>query len=203
MKTLDKQNIWMIANWEKLHQLENALNQTRENYVKVFGEIHNVVKQRHPALNRLDTYFSPNVIRSYGGQAAFSSRKWPYKYESWPTGIYIWGISLDELSGEKQIEPAVSIWVGAEQNKRDKRVEILRSRLAKKAKKIFAGKNLQWRSNDDEDNRICLIYPLPEERSKLIDLLVKKNGYGFVNYMANHVSLMAAFIPIIDDVLAK
>lgn len=201
MKTLDKQNIWMIANWEKLYRLENALNQTRENYVKMFGEIHNVVKQRHPALNRWNTNFSPNEIRSYGGQASFSSTKWPYKYENWPTGIYIEGISLDELTGEKQIEPAIYIWVGTD-NKRDKKVEIVRSRLGKKAKKIFAGKNLQLRSNDEDDYRVCLVYPLPEDRSMLMDLLVKKGGYGFVRCMANHVNLMGTFIPIIDEVLA-
>ena len=51
MKTLDKQNIWTIANWEKLHRLEHAMNQTRENYTKVFGDIHKVVRQRHPELN--------------------------------------------------------------------------------------------------------------------------------------------------------
>ena len=45
----------------------------------------------------------------------------------------------------------------------DKRVEILRSRLAKRADKIFAGKNLQWKLHDDEDSRVCLIYPLPED----------------------------------------
>src|ERR1035438_2999329 len=98
MKTLGKQNIWTIANWEKLHQLEDAMNQTRENYTKVFGEVHKVIRQRHSELNRLEIYFSPNAIRSWGGQAAFSSNKWPSKYESWPTGIYIWGVSLDDLS---------------------------------------------------------------------------------------------------------
>jgi hypothetical protein len=167
----------------------------------VFGEIHNVVKQRHPALNNLEINYSPYVIRNWGGQVAFSNRKWPYKYEEWPTGVYICGISLDELSGKKQIEPSVSIWVGTEKNKADKRVEILRSRLTQKAKKIFEGKNLQWKSNDDDDHRVCLFYPLPEDRSNLIDLLVKKNGKGFVNCMAEHVNLMGAFISIIDEVL--
>jgi CRISPR/Cas system-associated protein Cas5 (RAMP superfamily) len=205
MKTLDKQNIWIIANWEKLIRLEDAIGRTRENYVKVFGEIHKVVKQRHPALNRMTSHFSPKEIRDYEtGQAAFSSTNWPYKYESWRTGIYISGISLDELSGEKQTEqPAITIWVGTDDKIRDKKVEILRRRLSERSKKVFAGKNLQLKSVDGEDYRTCLMYPLPEDRSKLLDLLVKRDSKGFIDCMVNHVNLMASFIPIIDEVLAK
>jgi hypothetical protein len=36
-----------------------------------------------------------------------------------------------------------------------------------------------------------------------LDLLVKKDGKGFIDCMVNHVSRMAAFVPIIDEVLAK
>ncbi len=202
MKTLDKQNIWMITNWEKLRRLENAMNQARGNCTKLIGQIHASVKRRFPALDRNETYFSPNEIRDYGGQAAFSSGKWPYKYPKWRTGIYVSGISLDALTEEKQIEPAIFIWVGVGENKRDERVEVLRARITQKAKKIFANKNLQWKSNDD-DWRVCLIYPLLEERSKLIELLVKSEGKGFVDCMVNHINRMAAFIPIMDEVLTK
>ncbi len=201
MKTLHKQDQWLIKRWAKACQLEESMNSARQRYAALFTEAHKHVKKSHPALDSLNLHLEPRNVQGSGGQVAFSKTTWPTPWPTWPTGIYIWGITLDELTAESLPVPQACIWL-ASAKKADKRIDVLRRRLAAKAPHIFKSRRIQWNQEDEDDNRICLWYALPEGRDGLLQML-SNNEQSFVNCIAKHVGLLAAFMPVMDGVLLK
>ncbi len=199
MKTLTKQDFWLIQHWTKVRQLEDSMDAARQRYEGLFGEVHKQVRKGYPALDRWDSHMKPREIERWGGQVGFSKSSWPRNSATWPTGFYVWGISLEELTAENPPVPAASIWL-AINKKTEKRMDSLRRSLAVKAPHIFKNRRIQWRSQDEEDDQTCLWYPFPEEPSKLLEML-RKDERSFVNCIAKHVELLAGFIPVMDDVL--
>lgn len=177
------------------------MDAVRQRYEGLFQEVHKRVRKRCPALDRLDLHLKPSEAKQWGGQAAFSKSSWPCTYSTWRTGFSIWGVSLDELTAANPPEPDAHIWLAVEKQA-DKRVGTLRRRLAAKAPRIFKNRRILWRQ-DEEDDRVCLWYPLPEGTSGLLALLSKDDGESFVDCIAKHVELLAGFVPVLDAVLLK
>lgn len=198
---MNNQDRWLIERWEKIRQLEEAMNATRQRFENLFIEIHKCVKQNHPALDRLDIHLSPKEIENYGGNVVFSKRSWPSDWETWRTGIYLWGITLDELSSEKNSGPNVYIFFQGK--KSDSRIEGFRHRIAKEAPRIFKGKKIVWETKDEDDNRTLLWYQMPERKSKLLKMLCDGKEQEFIDCIASHISLMCGFIPALDELLKK
>lgn len=201
---LNKQDQWLIDNWRQAAQLEAAMISAREHYKALFTEVHKLVRLHHTHLDQLDVRLSASDVKNWGGQILISDPRWPHlpNEERWRTGFYIWGVSLDELASEREIEPAASIWLSVKQNSGDKRLAVLRRQLSAKAQTVFKNRNLTWRDNDPDDDRICLCFPLPEGRTKLLRMAMSDDR-AFVECMANHFRLLASFVPTINKVLNK
>lgn len=200
MKKNEEDN-WLIENWGRARQLETAMNATRERYEDLFTAIHKSVKQNHTALH-MKIHMRPRDIREWwGGSVVFSKAGWPPGRGTWRTGFYISNISLDELASDKIPEPVVSIWFGG--NKNDKRIEDLRRRITTKAPQVFKDQKVNYRNDDDEDNRTLLLYPMPEGKKQLLKMLYEGKEKQFKDCIANHINLVCGFIRILDELLTK
>jgi hypothetical protein len=205
---MNKTDQWLIKNWAKATNLESAMRSARQHHKELFDEVHRLVKRDHN-LDCCDIHFEADRVNNIGGEVCFSNSDWPHlpSYKTWRTGIYLWRVSLDELTNERDFTPEVYIWFAIlhrkTNNRENKQLEILRKRLAAKAPSVFKKRNINWKSDNEEDNRICISYPLPEKCSQLRELLLKDNGRGFVECIASHVKMMAGFKSVLDEVLTK
>lgn len=200
MKTLTKQDYWILKRWREARQLEDCMDTARERYVGLFGEVHKQVKKHTPALDRWDPHMKPREIEEWGGNVVFSKSAWPCTSTTWRTGFYIWGVSLEELTAENPPAPGAYIWL-AVNSQTDKRIDILRQRLAAKAPDIFKGRQIQW-SQHEEDSQTCLWYQFPEGNSQFLKMLTRDEK-SFVDCIAKHIKLLSGFMPVMDAVLIK
>lgn len=201
---LSKQDQWLIKNWRQAAQLEKAMRSAREHYEALFTEVHKLVRIQHTHLDQMEVHLSASDVKNWGGQICISDSRWPNirNGERWHSGFYIWGVSLDELASEREIQPAASIWLSVKPNSGDKRLAVLRRELSAKAQTVFKNRNLTWRDNDPDDDRICLCFPLPEGRSKLLEMAMSDDR-AFVQCLAKHLRLLASFSPILNKILLK
>lgn len=203
MRILRKQDQWLIKRWAKARQLEDSMESARQRYAELFTEIHKQVRKTHSALTRMYLHTQPRDIDNWGGQVGFAKAHWPGRYEEWPTGIYIWGISLDELTSDTAPAPTACIWLRLNSERTEEaRQAVLRRRLAAKAGHVFKNRRLNWTTEDEDDDNTCLWYPLPEGSEGLLKLL-GTDERTFVDCIAKHVNLLAAFVPALDAVLLK
>jgi hypothetical protein len=198
---MNNQDRWLIERWEKTRQLEEAMNATRQRFENLFVEIYKSVKQNHPSLDRLDLHLSPREIENYGSNVIFSKGSWPSGWETWRTGIYLFAISLDELSSEKKPGPDVSIFFQVK--KSDGRIEEFRKRIVQEAPRIFKDKKIVWETKDEDDNRTLLFYQMPEGKSRLLKMLCDGKEQEFVDCITSHISLLCGFIPVLDELLER
>jgi hypothetical protein len=190
---------WLIERWEKLRQVENAMDGTRQRFESLFREVHKKVRQNHPTLDRMNVHLNPKEVERWGGNVVFSRGSWPYDLENWRTGIDVWGITLDELSSEINADP--SIYIFFQVKKSDPRIETFRRRIAAEAPRVFENKNLKWKTTDEDDNRTLLWYEMPEGKKKFFKMLCDGQEQDFIDCIANHVDIMCGFIPVLDKLL--
>ena len=207
---MNKQNLstrdrWMIENWAKARQFEDAMESARNYYEQLFDKVLEKVKKKHPGLRnhtprRLSKRVAEGDWEDGGGCAAFHSPKWRRDRPSWPSGIWISNISLDELVMERAPAPNSSIWLSVSKSS-VKRIGKLRDRLLTKARRDRGCRNLDFERQDESSPRTCLCYDLPEERSELLDMVLRDDGQPFVNRIAQHVETMARLLQGSDDFL--
>ncbi|MDR3459983.1 MAG: hypothetical protein P4N60_21360 [Verrucomicrobiae bacterium] len=200
MKTqMNNTDRWMIARWEKLQQMESAMSGARQRYESIFHDIHKQVRTKHPDLDRVDVHFSPKEVKNYGGHVIYSRQGWESNFETWPTGIQLYGITLDELSASSN--DALDIYLFFQTKKTDPRIEDLRQLIANEAPKVFENTQFKWHTEDEEDNRTLLWYEMPERKASLLAMIRNGNEQDFIDCIAKHVGIMAGFIPVLDKLM--
>ena len=193
---LNNTDRWMIERWEKLRQIEAGMADTRQRFESIYHEVHQHVKKSHPALDRIDVHLSPGEVSNYGGNIVFSKSSWPHEWETWRTGIYLWGATLDELSTKP--DEGTSIYLFLQVKRSDKRIERFRDCIKKEAPRVLKGKIKKWSAVDDDDRRVLLWYQLPEGKERLLWMLRDGHEQEFVNCLSKHVGIMAGFVPVLD-----
>jgi hypothetical protein len=192
---LSKQDRWLIRKWEKARQLEDAMDSVRQYYEQLLSKVHQRVKKKYPELSeytphRLSDKMTEADYDDSGGCVGFSHPKWCYKWDNWPSGIWLSNISLDELVAEQAPAPNVSIWLSVPKRD-DKRIEKLRSGLRSRRSEV----------GNRRSPRFCLFYDLREERSKLVKMVLQDDGQPLVDCMAKHVERMARLLQGLDHLL--
>jgi len=176
------------------------MQSARERFEELFTHVHHQVRKGHPSLSNLAVHLLRREVDEWGGQVGFSNPLWPMKYATWPTGIYLWGISLDELTSPNPPTPSIHIWLGS--TRADKRIEPLRRRLSAELPQARRKRRIQWNEQDETDSRVCLWYALPEGSAGLLKKLCSDER-SFVDCLVEHVTLMASFSQVLDSVLLK
>jgi hypothetical protein len=200
-----EQNRWLIEQWARALQFEDAMESARYYYEQLFEKVLEKVRNKHPELRQCARHMLSQRVTEGdwddgGGCAGFSSPKWHSNWPSWPSGIWIWNISLDELVTERAPAPSASIWLSL-RNRSDKKIGKLRERLLTKSRKVRGCRALHFETDDDSDRLTCLYYDLREERTKLLDMVLQDNGRPFVECIASHVERMASLVQGFDDLL--
>jgi hypothetical protein len=209
-KKMNKQNLstqdrWLIKKWAKARQFEDAMASARQHYQYLFSKVHQRVMKKYPGLRE----YTPNRLTGKaeeadydygGGCVGFSLPKWLRAWNRWPSGIWLSNLSLDELVAEQAPVPNASIWLSVA-TEHDKRIETLRRRLRAKTSELGGQRSLRLQEHDEADNRFCLWYDLPEERSGLLKMVLQDDGQPFVNCIASHVEVMARFLQGLDHLL--
>jgi hypothetical protein len=204
-QNLSTQDRWLIGKWEKALQFENAMESARYYYEQLFDKVLEKVGKKHPELHkcvprRLSRKVTEGDWEDGGGCACFFSPKWLSDWPSWPSGIWISNISLDELVTERAPAPNACIWLSVSKS-RGKRIEKLRERLLTKSRRVSGGRALDFETLDESDSSTCLYYDLREDRTKLLDMALQDDGRPFVECITSHVERMASLVQGSDDLL--
>ena len=112
-QNLSKQDLWLIRNWERARQFEEAMASAREHYEQLFYKVKDKVKEKPTDLGVCQPYQLSEKVpeadwKYSGGCVGFCKPKWRGDWNSWPPGIWIWNISLDELVTERVL-PFISV----------------------------------------------------------------------------------------------
>jgi hypothetical protein len=200
-----KQDRWLIQRWEKARQFEDAMESARCHYEHLFRKVHQRVRKKYPELNEYTPHKLTDKVTEAawdagGGCVGFAHPTWRRNWDSWPSGIWISNISLDELVTERAPAPTACIWVSVSKRS-DKRIEKLRARLFTKSLRLTGYRSLHFQKHDESDSRVCLWYLLPEERTRLLKMVLQDDGQPFVDCFANHIELMARLLQGLDGLL--
>lgn len=198
---LSNEDRWLIKRWNKVKELQDAMNSARNHFINLHEEVHKNLKELCPALNRMDIHWGPSEIENYGGNVVFSKSSWPSELENWRRGIYIERTSLDELCSESISQPDIYIYFQAKKN--DPRIEKFRERIAKDATKNLKNKVQKWLTIDESDSRTLLWYVFPERKDKLLEMILDGREQEFVNCMVKHIGIMAGLMPTLDELFSK
>jgi hypothetical protein len=207
---MNKQNLstrdrWLIKKWEKALLFEDAMATARQHYENLFSEVHQRVKSKYPDLQGYTPHRLMDKVASAdyddgSGCVVFFHPKWVRARGFWESGIWLSNISLDELATALGPAPNASIWLSVSKPD-DKRIEKLRSRLRPRYSRIGHRRSLRFQEHDPTTSRTCLWYELPEERSRLLRMVLQNDGQPFVDCIANHVEVMAGLVQGLDDLL--
>jgi hypothetical protein len=200
MQKMTEIDYWLIKRWKKARRFEKAMEAARLSYEGLFVEAHERVRRRWDWLpdykpRKLSEPVTEPQWAYGGGCIAFFHPGWCCSRwgEGWPSGIWIYNISLDELAAEEAPAPNISICLYVSRRSQ-KRVEDLQSRLRDVRSKAEGRRYLRFEENDPEDDGVCLWYSLPEGRPRLLEMVLQKNGQPFISCIAKHVGEMAKLL---------
>jgi hypothetical protein len=202
---LTKEDRWLIRNWKRAQHFEDAMYSERQRYQDLLHEVHKRVEKKYPKLKEWNQHELSGKVKEAdwrygGGCVGFSHPKWRRWSNSWPTGIWVSNISLDELVTEGAPKPTASIWLSSPKRD-DKRIERVRNRLVAKSTRLRGRRSIHFRERDENDPQVCLCYDLPEEPRRLLAMVLQDGGQPFVGCIAGHVELMAGLLQGLDDLL--
>ena len=204
-QNLSKQDLWLIRNWERARQFEEAMASAREHYEQLFYKVKDKVKEKPTDLGVCQPYQLSEKVpeadwKYSGGCVGFCKPKWRGDWNSWPPGIWIWNISLDELVTERADAPTASVYLGFGKYPR-RRLEELRKRLRKRTQRDSGWRELNFNTDHESQREPWFYYYLPQERTELLNMVVRDGGRPFVNCIARHVQLIADLLEGLDDFL--
>lgn len=196
-KTFNELDQWLAQNWTAARELEDSIIAVRAKYKTVFERVIEVVHKAMPELDNCWPHLS-----DYGGCAAFARGEWPSKWDTWPPGLWIEDISLDNLMSNEGDTPSASIWLAVPKGTRFD-LEEARTKIQKAAGKLLKGEKLKCFFKDKEDPKTCFWYDFPESRQALAKMLLDNESEKFIECIESHVMILARFIPVLDDILLK
>lgn len=201
----NKQDRWLIHRWAEALHFEDAMQSARSYYEKLFYRVFETTKKKYPGLgsctpHRLSGRLTESAWGESGGSVGFTNPIWFTEWARWPSGIWISNISLDELVTERTTAPNAAIWLSREKISSKKLLK-LRERLLTRAGKLANCRALGFQTEDEGDGVNVLWYYLPEDRPKLLQMVLQDSGQPFVAYIARHVELMASLLQGSDDLL--
>jgi len=191
-KTFNELDQWVIKNWIESRQLEDSMIEVREKYESVCDRIIDAVKEEQQELDNCR-------IRRKGEALIFSKKKWLSKWETWPSGLWIWNISLDKLMADDADVPGVGIQLlvpkGITFDLKDARAKIQNASV-----KLMNGINTKYLVEED-DSGLSFWHSIPEPRKELTQMLLDDESEKFVECIASHVKILTRFIPVLDEIL--
>ncbi|HPD17121.1 MAG TPA: hypothetical protein PLE19_19430 [Planctomycetota bacterium] len=172
------------------------MQDVRKKYVAVFDRVVETVRKNH---EDFDDYSNRMTYANEDGFVLLTKSAWREKQKWPPPGLWIENLRPELLFDTDGPVPYAGIWVPAKKTGVDSR----------KARKAIVGAALHCLSEDEqarclkqpEDEDYLLCYDLPEERDRLLQMLLEGDAQSFVDCMVGHLDLLARFTPVVDKLL--
>jgi hypothetical protein len=192
---LNEAEQYLLEHWEEAALLEESMESVRAKYKEICQRVVEAVTELHPELDA-------NVIllaQSWStGDIALGRTSWPMTENKYPTGLWVYGLRLENLAAEDCEDPSGGIWV-AKKEISGFDFAAARSALMAAAQTILSPEELRRVSPADSfDNLLWFAAPSKKE---VLDALTDGDGQRFVELFVSQFDFMARFIPAVDQVL--
>jgi len=198
-KTFNELNQWLLQNWTAARQLEDSMNKVQEKYKTVCERVIEAVQGERPELDNCRVHFKQG-----DGSLSFAKKKWLTQYGTWPSGLWIGNMSLDELMADETDAPCASIWLWVPKGT-NLDLEEARTKIENAGGEFMKGEKLKCffkeESEREKNKKTCFWYNIPESRKELTQMLLDEESEKFVECIASHVMILARFIPVLDQIL--
>jgi hypothetical protein len=200
-KTFNELHPGLLQNWTAARQLENSMNVVQEKYKTVCERVIEAVQEQQPELDNCRLHFKQG-----DGPLSFAKKKWLTQYDTWPSGLWIWNISLDELMADEADAPCAAIWLWVPKGT-NLDLEEARTTIQNAGGELMKDETLKYfykdESEREKNKKTCFWYNIPESRQELVQMLLDDESEKFVECIASHVMILARFIPVLDEILLK
>jgi hypothetical protein len=107
----NKLDRWLIRNWRRAHEMEEAMNRVRQNYKRVLGRIVERVQHERPELDNVRIRLPHPSGSDRYGSIGFSRQSWASEWPSVPSGLWIEPGGLEDLIMESGDAPDAAVWL--------------------------------------------------------------------------------------------
>ena len=191
--------LFLLGKWDQAYKVERELSRTREKYAEIFVEVLDRVKSRHKNLNRRAFNVGAMATDESLGyiNVGIGREEWPSREpRHWPTGLWIGGVSLEDLYSKNGSKPYASVWLYPPKTG-SLNLKIAAHRIQKAAARL-RGKGKSGTVSLENASASVDFY-LPERPEQLRSLLLN-DVTGFIECMEAHFEDLAELTNAIDGV---
>jgi hypothetical protein len=184
-------DLYLLKNWTNARLLEDSMDKVREKYADLFSDVLDRVIAKHKNLDCRGMR-----LNDHGGyvNVGLGRECWPQADHKWPSGLWIAGVTLEDLASQEGEAPSAAIWINPPKGSTLDLQKATR-RIEAEAKELL---KVEIHKSDDEEDGIE--WELPESRQELLGLLQNGEVQCFADRMVGHFELMARFIPLLNQV---
>ncbi len=182
----------LLQKWTDARAVENTMEEVREEYKAILSTVLDRVQEKYGELDRLDIHAKNDNLNLGIGKTMWSSAR------HWTSGLWIGGIRIENLTSEEGFAPYAMVLIN--RPKKAINLEMAERKLSAAAERILPKEEFRRLDSSASSTQAYISYYLREPRHKLLGLLLKGDGSGYVDYMAAQFESMAKFIPVFDRI---
>jgi hypothetical protein len=192
---LNEAEQYLLKHWEDARLLEESVESVRAKYVEICQRVVDAVKEQHPELDASAICLAQAWNT---GEIGLGRTSWPMQDNKYPTGLWVYGLQLENLAAEDCEDPSGCIWV-AKKKITGFDFAAARAALMAAAQTMLSPQELRSVSQADTfDNLLWFDAPSKKE---ILNALIDGDGQRFVELFVSQFDFMARFIPAVDQVL--
>jgi len=187
--------LYVLDNWARAVLFEGAMKAVRDKYATILGNVLDEVQKRYKELKIRGVHPNNEEFNIGVGKAA-----WPSTDSSWPSGLWIGRIRVENVMSDDEGAPGAGVWVNPP---RDAALDMQQTaqRLRDAAQAILAPEEYNRLEVETYGKTQAWIeYELSEPRAKLRQLLLMPKANDFINCLVGHFETLAEFIPVMDEI---
>src|SRR6516162_5213089 len=185
---LNEAEQYLLKHWEEAALLEESMKSVRAKYEDICQRVVEAVTEQHA---ELDASVICLAQAWSSGDIALGRTSWPMKDKKYPTGLWLYGLRLENLAAEDSEDPSGGIWI-AKKEITGFDFAAARAEMMAAAQTMLSPEELQRVSPADTfDNLLWFDAPSKKE---ILDALTDGDGQRFVELLVSQFDFMARFI---------
>jgi hypothetical protein len=192
---MNEAELYVIKHWEDAQLLEESMEDVRAKYKEVCQRVVDAVAELHPELDASVICLAQSRT---SGEIALGRTSWPMQEKKYPTGLWLYGLRLENLAAEYSEDPIGGIWI-AKKEITGFDLAAARAAMIAAAQTILNPEEIKSISPADTyDNLLWFDAPSKKE---ILNALTDGDGQRLVELLVSQFDFMARFIPALDQVL--
>ena len=191
---------YLLENWTDAVDFEASMNLARDTHRRIIEKSLGKVRAEHEELDTQALHLE--YPAEYDLNAGVGKKEWPDYGKNWPTGFWLGGIRLENLTSEDEERPYACIYVAQKTPDRDF-LDDVAEKISRAARDFLSSDQLRGvevLDSSDRQHQRMICWPLLESRSGLLNLLLDDEAKGFVSRIAEHIEFLTQFAPVMDDI---